>query len=155
MLIWGKRVTCLSESKDRKYFQEQYCLDISSLKKGLSCVKTITSKDAKIIAYAEYDGEIRQMFVLDEGDEVVIHTSLNYGENGFFNSDGFAFFTLHSGGKEKEYVLDNSPYSFKEGDEDSDEDVLAEAFPNIEKLLKESNLNIEYNRSDVLLLREL
>lgn len=156
MLIYGKYVACLDEQKDKDFLDSLYGVDFDDHKASLGHSSLITQKQAKIIAYIDYDGDIYQLFILDkEEDRVEIKKSVRNDGNNYFNSDGFGFFTLMSNGKQKRYVLQNSPFSFKYTDEDGEHENMEKIIENIGKLLKKENISLDYENDDILFLQEL
>lgn len=121
---------------------------------GITILKT---PDYRYVARIDYDGEIYQLFVIEDGDEMIVYTDGCMQQEGrVFNSDGHAFFTIKENGQETgTYHVSNSPYDVV--DEAWEEmDLSKEEFiKNVKKLLSSNNLPDLISETNIVFVTEL
>lgn len=110
----------------------------------------------RFLAILEYDGEISQIFALEDNEHLMVYSAGACG--GIFNTDGQAFVKLIRECKQiGMWVVDNSPYDLTDEmwEEDMDEITKEEVLNNLNSLLKTNGLKIKASNDNVLYVRQL
>lgn len=117
MKVIGKWLTETSKESDFKWFVDLYEKTPEQIIKDYELERFVVPEHIKAIILPEYDGDINQIFIIEDGDEVVV---LAQGRcDSIFNTDGIAFMELHdkaTGKMRFQWTLDNSPYEMNDDD---------------------------------------
>ena len=117
MKVIGKWLTETSDDKDYRWFFDLYEMTPEQIIKGYELERFVVPENIKAIVFPEYDGEVMQTFIIEDGDEVVVWADGRCDT--IFNTDGIAFMELHARGVDKmrfQWAIDNSPYEMNDDD---------------------------------------
>jgi hypothetical protein len=157
MYIIGKWCPRVDSGKGLEYFKSLYKTTYQEMirKYRLDHITELTNKTISFLVFPEYDGDINQIFVLQDEDTVKVYSEGRLSDEGrIFNTDGMAFFTLIKEEKEiATWCVENSPYDLT--DEDFDELDKPTLLNTIRKSLKANNLDFEVTNTNVLFVRQL
>lgn len=163
MIITGNWLPQVDRPEDAAYFLELYDMTYLDyiLDYEIDYITTADNKNISHIVFLEYDGSFNQIFSLEDGDTVHIHTEGDGAgymtdEVRFFNTDCMAFMQINSYGKDiGTYCVQDSPYDFI-NNEDWD---LEQDYDTILNLLRQTlvshNILIPVTASNTLLVRQL
>lgn len=121
---------------------------------GITILKT---PQCKYVVRVGECGDIYQVFVLEDKDEMIVYTDgCKQAEGCVFNSGGHAFFTIKTNGQDMgTYHISNSPYDM---DNDAWEECglsQEEGFDLVRNLLKENQLPDLITHDNIIFIMEL
>ena len=158
MYIIGNWCPRVDSGEDVEYFKSLYNATYQEIIRDykLNHITHLTNKAISFLVFLEYDGGINQIFVLEDGDKLIVCSEDCMANKGrIFNTNGMAFFTLVKTGKEMAtFCADNSPYDLTE-DEFKDEEFDKPFVLNkIRESLERNNVDIEVTDTNVLMVRQ-
>ena len=158
MYIIGNWCPRVDSGEDVEYFKSLYNATYQEIIRDykLNHITHLTNKAISFLVFLEYDGGINQIFVLEDGDKLIVYSEDCMANKGrIFNTNGMAFFTLVKEGKEiATFCADNSPYDLTE-DEFQDEGFDKPFVINkIRESLERNNVDIEVTDTNVLMVRQ-
>ena len=116
MKVIGKWLTETSKESELKWFVDLYEMTPEQIIKDYKLERFVIPENIKAIVFPEYDGEVNQTFIIEDGDEVIVWSGGCCDT--IFNTDGIAFMELHdrNGNMRFQWAMDNSPYEMNDDD---------------------------------------